>query len=93
MTTPRSILHAVATATYVHGLANCRAAQDERGEDIRFSPLGRAVSAAAEDQLDEYLVDVWCQEPDELVPGRRMPVAEQHMRDFIQSDVSGRGRG
>jgi hypothetical protein len=70
------------------GLAG-RCAQDEGGEGFCFPFLRGAVGAAAEYQLNKGLIYIRCQEADELLPGCRVPVAEQHVREFMEDDVSG----
>jgi hypothetical protein len=40
-------------------------------------------------QLDERLIHIGRQKADELLPGRRVLVAQQHVRDFMQGDVGG----
>lgn len=66
-----------------------RAAQDEGGETFRFAFFGCVVGAPAEDQLDEPQVYVGCQEADEAVPGWRVLVAEQHVRELVNGDMGG----
>jgi hypothetical protein len=74
--------------------AGPRVAQDERGKGLRVPFLRRAVGATAEDQLDERLVDIWCQHPKEPLPGLPALMAQQHVREFVDSDVCGvEGRG
>ena len=70
-------------------LAGRRAAQDEGGEGFCFPLLRGAVGAPAQNQLYKCLVDIRCQEADEPVPGCGVPVAEQHVREFMQDDVGG----
>lgn len=74
-------------------LGSRRAAQDERGEGCGFPLLRRAIGAVAQDQPDERLVDIGCQEADELLPGRRVLMSQQHVRDFVQGDVGSVERG
>jgi hypothetical protein len=68
-------------------LAGRRAAQDEGGEGFRFPLLRRSVGSASEDQLNKRLVHIRRQEADKPAPGRRVLVAEQHVRQFMQDDV------